>query len=226
MIRWNPIFIFICIGLTSCDPDPARSLKIIDRPIETRPAEVSTLASPPPAVPAPIPHAQPAKSAVPAAARAEPFHLSACPPPPEESDGPSSLDADGTCAFQHHNPVGCESLGDDFIVVASRKAGDATLMVYINVEKYAGPGPYTEAQMFIGVQDKLNIWRWSSDDVNITVGGGEKFVDLPPTRLDAEPMRTNCTGPMTNFQCEAIGESPGFEHTFEMVSGKLQCEAK
>ena len=81
------------------------------------------------------------------------------------------------------------------------------LMIYINVENYHGPDTYKRAQMFLGLQDKTSIYRWSSDIVAITVGAGEEFVTLPATRLDAEPILVDCTGPMTNFQCSGRGEA-------------------
>jgi hypothetical protein len=43
-------------------------------------------------------------------------------------------------------------------------------------------------------------------------------------RLDAEPLLVNCTGPMSNFQCEGLGEAKAFEGTTEVVSGTLRCE--
>jgi hypothetical protein len=109
-------------------------------------------------------------------------------------------------------------------VTLSRKAaGGGTLMVYINVEQYHGPGDYHDAQIFLGLQDKFNIYRWSSDKLNITVGSGQQSVTLPATSLEAEPMFTNCTGPMTNFQCEGRGFADEFLKTREVVSGTLRC---
>src|SRR5262249_54565932 len=149
----------------------------------------------------------------------------ACPPPPEESSGPSSLVATGPCTFRHKGAASCESLGDDFYISFSRKAlGAATLMVYINVEQYKGPGSYTRAEMFVGVQDKTSIYRWSSDTVNITVGPNEEFATLPTTRLEAEPVLVECTGPMTNFQCNGRGDAEGLEGTIAVLSGTLRCE--
>ena len=86
-----------------------------------------------------------------------------CPPPPEASPGPSDFTAAGPCTFKHRGAVVCEALDDDFLVTLSRKAaGGATLMVYINVENYHGPGDYRDAQIFLGLQDKFNIYRWSA----------------------------------------------------------------
>ena len=63
-------------------------------------------------------------------------------------------------------------------------------MVYINVEQYHGPGDYRDAQIFLGLQDKFSIYRWSGDKLNITVGGGQEFVALPATSLEA---RNRCS---------------------------------
>jgi hypothetical protein len=150
-----------------------------------------------------------------------------CPPPPEASSGPSNFTAAGPCAFKHRGAVACEALEDDFLVTLSRKgAGGATLTVYINVEQYHGPGDYRDAQIFLGLQDKFNIYRWSSDTLNITVGSGEQSVTLPATSLEAEPLFTNCTGPITNFQCEGREFAVAFLKTREVVSGTLRCEPR
>ena len=147
-----------------------------------------------------------------------------CPPPAEASAGPSDFTAAGPCTFKHRGAVACEALDDDFLVTLSRKAaGGATLMVYINVEQYHGPGDYRDAQIFLGLQDRFNIYRWSSDKLNITVGSGQQSVTLPATSLEAEPLFTNCTGPMTNFQCQGRDFAVEFLKTREVVSGTLQC---
>ena len=167
-----------------------------------------------------------------ASAQAEPaaaadWRLPGCPPPPETSSGPSNFTAAGPCTFTHRGAVACEALDDDFLVTMSRKAaGGLTLMVYINVEHYKGPGDYRDAQIFLGLQDKLNIYRWSSDKMNITVGSGQQSVTLPATTLDAEPWFTNCTGPMNNFQCQGRNFAADFLKTKEVVSGMLRCEAR
>jgi hypothetical protein len=89
-----------------------------------------------------------------------------CPIPAEGTPGPSRFTAAGPCAFQHQGRFTCEALGDDYYISMTRKAaGGSTLMVYINVEYFRGPGEYKRAQMFLSVQDKKNIYRWSSDDV-------------------------------------------------------------
>ena len=155
------------------------------------------------------------------------WRLPGCPPPPEASSGPSAFTAAGPCAFTHRGAVACEALEDDFLVTLSRKAaGGVTLMVYINVEQYHGPGDYSNAQIFLGLQDKFNIYRWSSDTMNITVGSGQESVTLPATTLEAEPTFTNCTGPMTNFQCQGRDFAADFLKSKEVVSGTLRCETR
>jgi len=111
-----------------------------------------------------------------------------CPPPSEPSGGPGTLVATGACAFQQHGPVNCTSLEDDFILETSRpSARQSTLIIYLNVEKYHGPGSYDEGQMLVSVQDAKGLFRWRSDTVVATVGADEKFVDIQSTRLEALP---------------------------------------
>jgi hypothetical protein len=96
--------------------------------------------------------------------------------------------ATGACAFRHQGAVNCTSLEDDFILETSRpSARQSTLIIYLNVETYHGPGNYDEAQMLVSVQDATGLFRWRSDTVLATVGADEKFVDLQSTRLEALP---------------------------------------
>jgi len=224
------------IAAIGCDEDPARSVKIIDR----SPAAIAAAETPSAAVASAAGAASTssANTAAVAATAARPsakprsgWHPDACPPPPEESTGPSNLTVKGPCAFEHRAAVICEPLGDDFIVAVSRKAANgATLVMYMNVEKYAGPGNYDEAQMFVAVQDGQSMYRWSNENVRITIGAGEAFTVLPTTRLEAEPMLVDCKrviGPNTNYQYDCGGETnekTPLEATFEIVSGTLQCE--
>ena len=238
MTRATVLVLVACLAAIGCEQDPARSVKIAPHP----PAPTGSVV-PPPGAGGPsggTDPAPPVKSVAraPAAAgsvvtppgaggppRIGGWRTEACPPPPEGSPGPSSLSVTGPCAFQHRGAVTCEALADDFYISMSRKAlRGATLMVYINVENYKGPGSYTDAQIFVGVQDKTSIYRWSSDTLAITVGPDEEFAVLPTTRLDAEPVLIGCTGPMTNFQCGGRGDAAGFESTTEVVSGTLRCE--
>ena len=243
----------------ACEEDPARSMKIIARPVTPSgqvgaqpPAAAQTSEAPaarPSETPAPRTRAvtaaspsgsvagAPEKAASPpgkaaSAARAEETSAAAtwrppgCPPPPETSSGPSNFTVIGPCAFEHRAEVACEALDDDFLVTLTRKAaGGGTLMVFINVEHYKGPGDYTGAEIFVGLQDKANVFRWSSGSMNATVGKGEKFITMPETRLEWEPTFVNCTGPMTNLQCQGRGAMSDFPHTTEVISGTLRCQA-
>jgi hypothetical protein len=206
------------------------------------PAAASSAAKVPGAV-APAPSAErspPAKKVALAAAGAAPgavpsgaglpvresgWRPQGCPPPPEDGPGPSSLKATGPCTFQHQGAFTCEGMVDDLYISMSRKAANgATLMAFINVEQYKGPGHYKGAQMFVGIQDKSSIYRWSSDEVEITVGPDEEYAIVPTTKLEAEPVLVDCTGPMDNYQCSGRGDAAGLLGTVTVVSGKLQCE--
>jgi hypothetical protein len=217
-----------CLALAACEKDPARSVKIVERPPTTTTTVPAATQTPPHAgadanrPPAGAPGGSAAQSAPPAE-----FRLEGCPPLAENGAAGSNFTVDGPCAFRQRGAVSCEALADDFIIVATRKARNGgTVMIYVNVEQYAGPGSYKQAQMFVGVQDKVNIWRWSSDAVDITVGAKEAFAEVPATRLEAEPVLINCTGPMTNYQCEGRDDQPAFERTVETASGRLQCEPR
>ncbi len=253
MRRARAIAVGACLVAAACDEDPARSMKIMPRPpAAVSPAPVSVAAvSPAAARPAetPLRAAGPAsdtQAARSSGTAARPLGTGAssssagvarpaatdwrppgCPPRSEASSGPSTFTASGPCAFEHRGAVACEVLADDFLVTLSRKAAEGvTLMVYINVEHYHGPGDYPDAQIFLGLQDKINIYRWSSDTLNITVDSGEQSITLPGTSLEAEPLFSNCTGPMTNFQCEGRGGADEFLKSREVVSGTLRCETQ
>ncbi len=240
MRRARAIVAGACLVAAACDEDPARSMKIVPRPpAAVSPAAARPAETPPAPAAGAVPERRAARSSGSAgppgtgasspSAEVEPaaatdWRQPGCPPPPEASPGPSAFTAAGPCTFKHRGAVACEALGDDFLVTLSRKAaGGATLMVYINVEHYHGPGDYSGAQIFLGLQDKFNIYRWSSDKLSITVGSGQESVTLPATSLEAEPMFTNCTGPITNFQCEGRGFADEFLKTREVVSGTLRC---
>jgi len=153
-----------------------------------------------------------------------------CPPPAEDSPGPSSLIGEGPCQFEQKAQVSCEGSKDDFYAAFTRTAKNgATLVTYINVENYHGPGEYEGAQMFVALQSGTSIVRWSSDTVHATVGADEAFVDLPTTRLDAEPMLLDCSrliSASTNYQYQCAVRSATTSEIMnapEVVSGKLQC---
>ena len=111
-----------------------------------------------------------------------------CPPPPEPAGGPGTLVASGACAFRQQGAVGCTTLPDDLILETSRPAArGATLIIYVNVEKYHGPGKYEDGQMLVSVQDAIGLYRWRSDSVRVTVGEDGRFADLETTRLESLP---------------------------------------
>jgi hypothetical protein len=247
---FGPLAIALCLLTSSaCKDDPAQSVKIVDRPSQPPSAVVTT-----PTAPAHVAVEKPVlNQAVEAAMRAS-GQIAAqrpsterrvvtstpapdanwigrfCPPPANDSQGPSSFEATGPCGFRHPEAVKCESLGDDFITAFTLKARNgAALVAYLNVEAYHGPGTYDGAQLFVAVQSATTIDRWSSESVHAVVGPGEAFVTLPETRLDEEPMLVDCTrliGPSTNYQYQCGTRSysrPAGDSAAEIVSGKLQC---
>ena len=231
--------------LAACDKDPASAVKIASVP--TAPAAGAsvpaagggTAALSAPLVPsapssAALPASSPQASAAPPGgqtatvadvAGASEWRPAGCPPPAEGAQGQSRLVVSGPCAFRHQGAFNCERIHDDFYISMSRKAANgSTLMVFINVEKFNGPGDYKNAEMYLSVQDRSSIYRWSSQDVALTIGPGEAFAMLPTTRLEAEPVLVGCTGPMTNYQCSGRGELEALLGTAEVLSGKMHCE--
>jgi len=159
------LLVIVCFALLGCDADPARSVKIVARPI---PAADSTAGG----------------GWGPEFA----WRPELCPPPPEPSGGPSTLVATGACAFRQQGMMECTSTADDFILQMTRPAArEAKLLIYVNVEKYHGPGTYDGAEMLVGVQEGEQNFRWFSDALHVTVGPGEKFAELSPARLEALP---------------------------------------
>jgi hypothetical protein len=154
-----------CLAVAGCEDDPARSVKILARPV---PASDG--------------------SSRPAAAAEFAWRPELCPPPAEGAAGPGALVATGACPFTHHGAVECTTLPDDLILETSRPAArGATLSIYLNVEKYHGPGVYDEAQMLVSVQDGTSLFRWRSDEVVLTVGEDGRHAELTPVRLEALP---------------------------------------
>ena len=150
-----------------------------------------------------------------------------CPPPADAAGGPSTLKVTGPCPFEHRGTFAYERAVDDFYLSMTRKAArGATLTVFVNVESYKGPGTYKAAQMWIGVQDKTSIYRWSSDALDITIGPDEAYALLPDASLQAEPVLVDCTGPMTNYQCGGRDISKKMiTGTVQKAAGKLMCAA-
>lgn len=247
MKRVRVFLIVACLVTVGCSEDPARSVKIINRPpasastiAASSPAPVKTIDRPPPpaaavAASSPAPAKIIDRPPLPAIATAATSPASDpipefCPPPAEDSPGPGNLIVNGPCGFEHRGAVICEASRDDFTVAFTRKAkGGAALVTFLNVEHYHGPGNYDGAQMFVAVQSDATIYRWSSDNVNATVAPGEGFVTLPVTQLDGEPVLVECSrliGPASNYQYQCGGRSDAkvaIDSTAEVVSGNLQC---
>jgi hypothetical protein len=198
----------LCLALVACDQDPARTVKIIARPIpKSEPVAPPRAVTSPPAReparaakvtrrPGPTSRSEEAPSSgatAPVEARSAPVYEfqwrpELCPPPPEPSRGPSTLVATGACAFRQRGAMQCSSSQDDFYLEMKRPAArEATLLIYVNVERYKGPGAYDKAEMLVGVQDPAYNFRWFSDTVRITVAEDEKFVDIEPVRLEPLP---------------------------------------
>ncbi len=200
------ILTILSLFLAACSQDPARSVKIVS----AQPVGVTTVYKPPPGLD---------RNLVP----------EFC-PPPEDSPGPGSFVAKGPCEFQQRAPVSCEATGDDLIVAVPRKAKNgATLVIYLNVEHYRGPGVYEGAQIFLAVESGEIIYRWSNDEVRATVGPNEAFVSLSKTQLDQEAVRVACSrliGPESNYQYQCAGTSGAIDSAAEIVSGKLQCRSR
>ncbi len=241
----------LCLCTLACKEDPARSVKIVPRPAVSAPAQsppaesaqsVPAQPAPPPAV-KPKPESTEARVAhppkpAPAPAKATPIaelppQIEFCPPAAEDSTGPGTFIATGPCRFEQKTLVSCEGSPDDYYAAVTRQAKQgATLVTYVNVENYKGPGTYDGTQMFVTVQSGSTILRWSSDNVHATVSLGETYVDIPMTRLDAEPTLLDCTillGKSTNYQYQcgkrstekiAIASDP------LTVSGRLACAPK
>ena len=242
------LIVVACFTLAACDKDPAASVRIADsRPAPPASTAAASAAVAPPPIDADAAAARAASSAPAtrpvdasaaakakiaaaaapgAAALADPgWRPPGCPPPAESGPGPSRLNVSGPCSFGHQGRFSCEKIHDDFYISMSRKAANgSTLMIFVNVEKYNGPGDYKTGEMHLSVQDRSSIYRWSSQEVELTVGPDAAFVTLPRTRLEAEPVLVDCTGPMTNYQCSGRGELEALLGTVQILSGRMQCE--
>jgi hypothetical protein len=218
VMRLAALLATACLIVSACDEDPARSVKIIDRPVvlpqrsdsslpestgpkpESSPKRPATIATPSPAA------KTDSTKAVPVGSRPISeweWRPELCPPPPEQADGPSTLVVTGPCAFQHKGAMECKVTPDDFIVQATRPGAlDTTMSIYVNVEGYTGPGTYQKSQILIGLLDAKFSFRWVSDTVPITVAPDEQSLSFRATRLEI---------------------LPPFEAADLRVSGRLSC---
>jgi hypothetical protein len=131
----------------------------------------------------------------------------------------------GPCGFEHKGDAECEALADDFLVTVVRKGRrNAEVMLYVNVERYVGPGVYKAPNdMFVGVKDGSTIYRWLSNDFEVTVNPGSKSITFRDVRLEPELPLLGCTGPQTNFQCDERGDDPKHMASLTIASGTIAC---
>jgi hypothetical protein len=129
----------------------------------------------------------------------------------------------GPCGFEHKGDAECEALADDFLVTVVRKGRrNAEVMLYVNVERYVGPGVYKAPNdMFDGVKDGSTIYRWLSNDFEVTAGS--KSITFRDVRLEPELPLLGCTGPQTNFQCDERGDDPKHMASLTIASGTIAC---
>lgn len=153
--------------LAACDEDPARSLKIIARP--------------------PLPEAE--SQSLARSSRVPAWRAELC-PPAEAARGQGSFSAQGACAFEQTEQVNCIALGDDFFIELSRPASHgATLRIFGNVERYAGPGNYTGSQLLISLRTNSEVFPWNAGGLSMTVGEAERFVRVEPATLHPGSVR-------------------------------------
>lgn len=198
------IFAVALLFTFGCDQDPAKSVKIIPRPASVPGATETAFTD-------------------------SKWHPAGCPPAKEEHTGPGTFKASGPCTFDQTNNVKCIDKLDDFFVMANRVGPNGEkISIYINVEKYHGPGDYLLAQAHINLESGGLLYRWTSDDVSIKVGEDLAFVELPKTLLDAEPVMNICP-PRINpdgsysFPCDSKRIKSPVDGTQEILSGRLNC---
>jgi hypothetical protein len=155
------------------------------------------------------------------------WHPPACPPLGDKGNGPSSLKVTGPCGFEHKGEAECEALADDFVVIVTRKAkNDAELMLFVNVEKYVGAGNYKRPNdIFLSLKDGEKIYRWWSNEFEVTVGPESKSITLQNVKLDPELLLVGCSGPQTNYQCDGRGDEPKHMETLASVTGTIYCKS-
>lgn len=154
------------------------------------------------------------------------WHPPACPPPAQSDSGKSNIKVTGPCAFESKAEAECEILADDMQVILTRKAkNNAELMLYINVERYVGPGTYKAPNdMFVSLMDGEKIYRWWSNRFVATVGPESTSVTVKDVELEPELLLVGCTGPQTNYQCDGRGDEPKLMATSASVSGTIVCK--
>src|SRR5262249_46236630 len=125
-------------------------------------------------------------------------------PEPDRAASFSDLAFSGECAFHQTGPAQCHGREDDFYLVAHRDLeGARQLTLYVNVERYSGPGVYeNDAQVHVMIKDGESLYRWSAFRTSVSLGanpGGLSVsglshasstvtvVTLPTVDLAAEP---------------------------------------
>jgi hypothetical protein len=118
-------------------------------------------------------------------------------------------------------------LADDFTITVTRKAKDgAEVVLFLNVERYVGPGQYKPPNdIFVGLKVGTKMYRWWSNAFDVTVGPESKSVTLHNVYLQPELVLVGCEGPQTNYQCDGRGDEPEHMKTFAYVSGTIYCKA-
>lgn len=179
------LIVAVCLTLPACDEDPARSVKIIARP------------------PWPKDEAANLEHSI-----APPWRSELCPPPAETSKGEGTFTATGACSFEQTAPVNCLPLGDDFFVELSRpSAHGAMLRIFLNVERYKGPGKYDGNSLLVSVRVGDQVFPWNGSEMTMTVDEGEHFVHVEPAVLPPGFMRNS--GPISvsgTLSCKAISD--------------------
>ena len=171
---------------------------------------------------------QSASAAAPASPKAAgKWRPSACPPMPEQGKGPSTLKVTGPCAFEHKGEAECEWTGDDLLATVTRKTKNgAEVMFFVNVERYVGPGKYKAPNdVLVSLKEGSKIYRWSTNEFELTVGPDSRYVTLHDVRLDPELVLVGCTGPQSNFQCDGRGDEPQLMKSVSLATGTIYCKA-
>ena len=154
------------------------------------------------------------------------WHPPGCPAGAGGPKGQTKMKIGGPCEADWTTDADCENEIDDLTFTARRKVKDgAEMIVYINVERYAGAGRYKPPNdVYVSVMKDKTIWRWSSNDFEATIGPGSKYVEVTNVRLEPELLLVGCSGPQTNYQCDGRGDDPKHMAAITTLSGTLYCK--
>ncbi len=161
--RWTVVWLVCALTLAACGNEPSQGRLLTVKPSALVPSFA----------PGPLPIWRPGL----------------CPPEPESAPLYSDLTFSGICAFHQIGPLTCHASQDDFYLTAQRTLpGGLPLTLFINVERYQGPGTYRNvAQVHMIIQDGQGLFRWSNFNGTITVAPGETSATLALVELTAEP---------------------------------------